>query len=385
MPLSVLSALPLSELRKLLKTTKKSKDFYRPSIESRTNTTKVLDTGGYGCILNPAIVFKDSEEVTYENRHLYVTKLARDAQKEYDVAMYIKSKCPDVGIYPVDNLECGVGPHSVNDPKAWNKIFNKCQNQKQLLKKSPNQQYLCALQYPKYDGTFEILRIPTNQKLIESFISIAYQQLLTLHANNIFHLDIKDANISFTELANGYIDIRFADWGFTKIVPDGKILTDLDSIALVEKNLLKALRPLNYYIKLFPSITDNYNNDVESKITMADVSYHILREVLKDLEKKPQTLNLHKVRYFYMYLDMCCFAGMQCKYIPHAYDELIDVIAEMIYEPYYINDKAEKIDVDEKWRIPLDGIAESFLKRRIEKLYAIKKELHIFNAFEKPE
>jgi hypothetical protein len=34
------------------------------------------------------------------------------------------------------------------------------------------------------------------------------------------------------------------------------------------------------------------------------------------------------------------------------------------------------------WRIPLDGIADSYLKYRIEKLYKKYKELHIFDAFE---
>ena len=141
-----------------------------------------------------------------------------------------------------------------------------------------------------------------------------------------------------------------------------------------------ALRPLKYYERsLFP----NFKEDPFTAKTMADVLYHILAETVKDTHTMPKSLNLKKVCFYYIFIDICCFTGIQCRLMPHYYSDLIDYIADMIYKPYYVDTKGRQINI-EHWRIPLDGITDSNLKARIEYLYIIKKEKHIFDAFEKP-
>lgn len=337
-------------------------------------------------MLSPAIVFKDSKDVTYTNRYKYVTKLASDAQKEYDVAMYIKSKCPHDGIYPVDNLECGIGPSSVGDYESWSKVYDRCEKQEKLLKRKS---VLCAIQYPKYTGTFEVLRLKSNSHIVEEYLNLAYFALCRLHGNNIFHLDIKESNISYTHTLQGN-DIRFADWGFTRIVPEGKILREKFStspgspkkeVALksLEHEMYGAIRPINYYEEsLFPKAS----HDLLSRRTMSDILYHLYSEVVKNVATTHE-IELRKVRTFFLFIDTCCFCGMQSRLLPAYYDEFLRVIAELVYEPYYINDKAEQILIS-KWIIPLDGVADSILKQKIHQLYVDNNREAIFNSFQKP-
>ena len=94
-------------------------------------SSQVVGTGGFGCVLYPAIVFSSSiagvsgsQVVTDANKSQYVTKIARDAGEEYDVGKFIESRAPDSGVYPVD-LVCGITASTVS-PTVRNRIQSQC-------------------------------------------------------------------------------------------------------------------------------------------------------------------------------------------------------------------------------------------------------------------
>lgn len=221
-----------------------------------------MGTGGYGCVLSPAIVFSDSVEVTQENKHRYVTKLARDAEDEYDTAILIRDQVfrsnPHIslGIFPVDNLECGISSKDLG-PNAF-AIIERC---KQLIytdkksvqkitlgpkkdykyKRGPTgiyddvlewkpwlrggrirggESYLCALQYPKYERNFlglinqgrEWFKLGRPPSIILKYIEDTEIDcrlvLQELHKAGVVHLDIKLENICEDDLT-----AKLADWG----------------------------------------------------------------------------------------------------------------------------------------------------------------------------
>jgi serine/threonine protein kinase len=204
---------------------------------------KILGMGGYGCILSPAIVFYDSREVTESNKYQYVSKISANAEEEYSNCELVKSmigpEANQYGIFPVDQLHCGV---SVRDLGAISKeVLRKCYqvedrsilgNYKTIKRDYvPNEayisageidtsSYLCAIQYPKYDIDLKdfIKKISaektpeTMQKLTDAVLKIEHgltEGLKILHLCGIMHLDIKGPNVG---IKDGYA--KFADWDF---------------------------------------------------------------------------------------------------------------------------------------------------------------------------
>jgi hypothetical protein len=223
-----------------------------------------LGMGGYGCILHPAVVFRNSTFVTEENKNLYVTKISRDAESEYnfcEIAMGILGEdAQTVGIFPVENLHCGVSARDLGEIAETvyakcspirnrtiagrNKIFQ--YNREVPLYISPISEvspididvlqggrscgprggtidkntYLCAIQYPAYDSDLRKFAKKTMRKermgnfermnIFEMVQDTLLENLKILHSKGIMHLDIKMDNVGVT--ADG--EAKFADWDF---------------------------------------------------------------------------------------------------------------------------------------------------------------------------
>ncbi len=223
--------------------------------------------GGYGCILHPAIVFRNSTFVTEENKDKYVTKISRDAESEFNFCEIASEILfPDaniIGIFPVENLHCGVSARDLGE--IADEVYSKCDpiqdrtivGRKKIYKydrevpsryispisdHSPvdidvleggrkrgrrckggtikSDSYLCAIQYPKYDSDLrkyvkKVMRRPDfdDFERIDAceFIEMTLMDnIKRLHDDGILHLDIKMENIGVTELG----EPKFADWDF---------------------------------------------------------------------------------------------------------------------------------------------------------------------------
>lgn len=83
-----------------------------PILEVFRTEYAVIGQGGFGCVISPALIFQSSTDVTESNKQFYVTKLIDgNDDYEYDIAKIIESKLDkneNVGLFPVDSLECGI-------------------------------------------------------------------------------------------------------------------------------------------------------------------------------------------------------------------------------------------------------------------------------------
>jgi serine/threonine protein kinase len=248
--------------------------------------SKVIGTGGYGCVLYPARVFDNSVVITANNRHHFVTKLSRDAEVEYDVAMFCKTKIPTFGIFPVDSLHCGVNlaeigrnvdtilsecgtdtmgePYSAEPLDRYNGILLRRQFkelyksldesripdyigpvnlkplQRQLYRRKEG--LLCAVQYPKYlmdFGTSEYMA-KTEVEKSKHFMTLV-ENMTMMHHQHIYHLDVKPPNLCLLTKD----DPRFADWGLSIYLSPTMTNTEAHEI------LASIIPFLSYYFSLF--------------------------------------------------------------------------------------------------------------------------------------
>lgn len=216
--------------------------------KSLTNKiSKVLNIGGYGCILSPALIFYDSKIVNEDNKSQYVTKIGSNIEEEYnfcEIALRILGPIAyDVGIFPVDGLHCGItlrdlGPNARSIIEKCNNVFRGREivgTKSSFLYNeaySPVTQsssvmsagtidplsYLCAIQYPAYfydlNAFFKAFRKENRETKIAS-TDILEKNLdyciKKLHDAGIYHLDIKEGNVGIIQ-DTGHA--KFADWDF---------------------------------------------------------------------------------------------------------------------------------------------------------------------------
>lgn len=205
------------------------------------DTSQFLAQGGFGCILSPALPI--GSVVTQENEYDFVTKIARDAEDEYDIGRYVASRAPDSGVYPVD-LICGITPGRL-PPNLLAQIRLQCKktlsapNKRSFLDGGAAFQEWCAVQYPVYEmDMFKFSIEPFTMQgpspdpypraalfsggCLTRTANLLMRRLHNLHRNGIFHMDIKLENIAVVSTRTDPVDVRFADWGsLTTILPLG--------------------------------------------------------------------------------------------------------------------------------------------------------------------
>jgi hypothetical protein len=259
---------------------------------------KVLGTGGYGCVISPAIVFQNSKQVTEENKDRFVTKIAGDAEDEYDIAMYILSLLKNrknIGIFPVDSLECGISKASLGP--YYEKVVQRCSNVKAIRRKTESGLFrqgqffggskeLCAIQYPRYqsDLTFFygrdqipyfLVNLPVRY-VVKRVIDLLLINYTVLHSVRVYHLDTKAENLCFMKLTeNSYksiddIDVRIADWGFALVATP-------NSMEDIRKNLRSLEDNAGYFFDVLADVDITVDNTSNRRIN--NVLFAILRRI----------------------------------------------------------------------------------------------------------
>jgi hypothetical protein len=251
---------------------------------------KVLGTGGYGCVISPAIVFQNSKEVTEENKQQFVTKIAGDAEEEYDIAMYIVSLLKNrksIGIFPVDSLECGISKASLGP--YYEQVVQRCSNVKAIRRKTESGLFrqgkffggskeLCAIQYPRYqeDLTFFyrrdnipyfLVNLPVRF-VVKRVINLLLINYTVLHSIRVYHLDTKAENLCFMKLTeNSYtsiedIDVRIADWGFA-------LVASPDSMEDIRQNMQMLVNSSQYFFDVLADVNITISNTSSRRINNA--------------------------------------------------------------------------------------------------------------------
>lgn len=180
----------------------------------------VLGSGGYGCVISPAVIFPNSKIVTEQNKHDFVTKLASDAVDEFNIANNIRNLLPNADKYailPIDHIYCGLQPQDLGITDSDKTIIKNCKNSGAagILRDLDNKAYyeapvLCAFQLIKYDGNLNDLSYSALD-LFSIYVN-TFTSLEKLHEKGIFHLDIKDENLCYLSRP---LRLLFADWGLS--------------------------------------------------------------------------------------------------------------------------------------------------------------------------
>jgi serine/threonine protein kinase len=301
-------------------------------------------------------------------------------KKKYDIAKFIESKAPTIGIFPVDPLHCGVtaaemgrnytdiraqcGSKTMGE-KYSNKIRDKYNHmlhikklqefyaeRDALFKTWPDELFtfedkkfmyetkepitvekikkilaikeplLCAMQYPRYLYSFDDAKfqsLPVAQQ--ERYFKDMHINMLIMHTQGIFHLDIKEQNMCVLREH----EAKFADWGFAQYVSPTASAFDM-------YNIIGRITwgTLGYYEKLFPqhkSYVTNMNKTMYDVVSMyAKQLDELALQNMHNPEYRPQQVQglkylLHLVdlflmlgvytrmfnvtSYFYEYLNRC--------------------------------------------------------------------------------
>jgi len=215
---------------------------------------KVIGSGGYGCVVSPSLPLVPDGIVTYDNNDDFVTKVASDAQEEYDKGVRIQERlgrmASNVGIFPVE-VFCGITRETLRPVIA--EVLIKCDKPLQVAKKHKKRfDYtaedsfqgtlpLCAVQVPKFGmDLFQLMDALYKQRKVVTYDdgNVISTRLLTmlalLHKRDVFHLDIKPENIAVFAMDNGLFyetipgtptdtvstKMKYFDWGYCEIVTD---------------------------------------------------------------------------------------------------------------------------------------------------------------------
>ena len=257
---------------------------------------RVIGTGAFGCVIWPALLFYNSERVSKYNSEYAVTKIARDAHEEFDIAMEIlRRTTPRVGIFPVDNLVCGIKYADVKP--FYEQAGRKCRKQlgelffthgdriqaeaslrpRYDVPQRPRfinggqdplngGQLLCAIQYQKYDQDLHAFYESPNDQNKYQRLRRFRRQLEAkqdiLHNARVVHLDIKLPNLC--EFNN---EAYFADWGKARFLD-----SELHVSNVIREITYPAIK--EYYGKLMPNATFRKENNVDITFKQELESYY---------------------------------------------------------------------------------------------------------------
>ncbi len=210
---------------------KNNKKKYNKTIKkSRQDGGKVITSGGFGCLFDPALKCIDDTEITSpftdNSNKRYVTKLMteKNAQSEYDEIQILNNKLqsiPNYTNYFLINDFSICRPQRLTNEDLDN--FKKCTalKKKDITKENINKSLdkLLMLNMPYGGISVEeyLLTNFTNTHLIllnNSLIDLLVNGIIPMNKLGIYHGDIKDSNI-LVSASETELDAKLIDWGLT--------------------------------------------------------------------------------------------------------------------------------------------------------------------------
>jgi hypothetical protein len=185
---------------------------------------KVLGSGGYGCLLIPAVKCKNEEYNRYNSKNKNITKLmlAKNAQKEYDEIMKYKKSLTTIPNYKnyflIDDIDiCEPSELSKYDLQDYE---TKCKalNKKKITKKNINKKLdsILAINMPNGgkdldDFIKQCYSYDDYKKINNSLLDLLTHAIVPMNNLQIYHSDIKAGNL----LMNDDYQCKIIDWGLS--------------------------------------------------------------------------------------------------------------------------------------------------------------------------
>ena len=250
---------------------------------------KVIDTGGYGCIFNPALTCENGIHSDNYSSNLTKLMVSKNAKKEYEEIQKnqkMLSSIPNYENYFVlqDITMCKPAPLTNSDLKNYNR---KCRAlpKRNITRKNINKSLdkLLALQMP-YAGIEVGDFLNSNKddtgiaRLNKSLIKLLNNGILRMNAKHVYHCDIKGSNVLILADPKNKNNLmaRLIDWGLATTYTPG------DNVPAQLRN-----RPLQYNspfsLILFTSKFEELYNNLLSM--HPNPEYYLLRSFVIDYVK----------------------------------------------------------------------------------------------------
>lgn len=329
-------------------------------------------------MLYPAIPFSFAvrKVVNEQNKTLYVTKIAQDAEDEFDIGSYIQTLAPDAGIYPED-LVCGITRKTVT-PTVYERIKQSCgtllvnddktyffldkaayrtyvpraslrrssraslRSSRALVAGAENKEW-CAIQVPKYKyDCFKFIQSGGCSSFsVRDLLEMSNRLLLRLydlHKQNVYHQDIKALNIAVTNDN----ELKFVDWGFCLVLPPKWIEfaeeTNVDDTLIEEMNksykqnrdiwrIASGRQRYHYESLVFPEFLDRV--EAAESAVLDDLDLYRSFGAFYEKAGVPVVQSLIRSIMLYLrHLDIFCAyrivaSLMKCKAIPEAAQDVL--------------------------------------------------------------
>jgi hypothetical protein len=136
--------------------------------------------------------------------------------------------------------------------------------------------YLCGIQYERYLGNLDSM---TNKDI--SLYYATSDKLAKLHAQGVYHLDIKSPNLCFFSET----DVRFADWGLSCVNTLNKLETITLGYERLSPHFLQYYNQLARYTLLQSAVQKAGMVFSEIKSLLKDITYYYLSKYVEERDE----------------------------------------------------------------------------------------------------
>lgn len=184
---------------------------------------KVIASGGFGCVFNPALKCKDNKK--RPKNHVSKLMSEENAHEEYKTITYLKNKLSNIIHYEdyfvlYDITLCNPAKLTQTDLVQYNKKCTALKN-KSITKDIINERLddFLAINLPNAgipvdDYIYKNNSFKDIYKLHLKLVDLFKNGILPMNKKHIYHSDIKDSNVLVNE-ENGKLKTRLIDWGLT--------------------------------------------------------------------------------------------------------------------------------------------------------------------------
>uniref|UniRef100_A0A6C0EFP0 Protein kinase domain-containing protein n=1 Tax=viral metagenome TaxID=1070528 RepID=A0A6C0EFP0_9ZZZZ len=343
---------------KLIKTNKNTK---------KIHGGKVVGSGGYGCLLIPAIKCKNEEYNRSNSKNKNITKLmlSKNAQKEYNEIMKYKKWLETIPNYKdyflIDDIElCEPTELSKSDLQDYE---TKCKalNKKKITKKNINKKLnsVMAINMPNGgkdldDFIKQCLIYDEYKSINNSLLNLLTHAIIPMNNLHIYHSDIKAGNI----LMDYFYQCKIIDWGLSTSYAN---YNSNDSFPISRGHFN---RPIQFNIPFSVIILNNdfkdgYEEYLTSKLKTTDNIYYsdVRAFILQHFVHINKEYKTGHIRYINKIMRILFNENIEPLYkkikndivtAEYTYYYIIEYISKIVYK--YTDVKNKKLDLQEYFK-----------------------------------
>ena len=292
---------------------------------------KVIDSGGFGCIFNPSLKCENAYDNLIDDNKiskLMTIQHAKDEYKQIDKYKNILKVIPNYENYFLlnDFVLCKPNKLTKEDLNGYKKKCNSL-NKKGITPQNINKSLDKVMIINMPNGGINVKKfiqsyfIPSNIiKLNNSLIDLLVNGIIPMNKLNIYHCDIKDANV-LVQIIETKLKTRLIDWGlsvsfnttgkipiklyrrpFQYNVPFSSILFNKDFMELYNNFLELNLNPNYFQIREFVINYIFIWNNIRGSGHLFTINNIIKKMTINDLTAiKKKKIKEHFIEYDFTY------------------------------------------------------------------------------------